>query len=132
MGEKGSGRSSSRTEHDRDGSFEVQNAYAEVRKCSILHSGKWHRGMIHRISMHRADMLMKKPLECGDRVELVMHFAAYDQPVRARGIIVRNREKHPHFEVGVEFIKIRTDDAKKFDKDRYLDNLLKRRDSELI
>ena len=132
MGEKGSGKSSFGNEHTWDASFEVQNAYAEVKKCSILHSGKWHRGMIHRINMHHAEMLMKKPFECGDKVDIVMHLAAYDQPVRARGIVFRNRGKPPYFELGVEFIKIRPEDAKKFDKDRYLDNLLKRRDSELI
>ncbi len=76
MRENESGRSSSRNEHNRDAGFEVQNAYAEVKKYSIFHSGKWYRGLIHWISMHRAEMLMKKPFECGDKVELVMHFAA--------------------------------------------------------
>ncbi len=118
--------------HKFDASFEVQNAYAEVRKCCLFHPGRWQRGLIRRVSMHGAALIMKKPFECGDKVELLMHLAAYERPVHARGIIVRNREKPPRFEVGVEFLKIKKEDAEKFDKDKYLENLLKRRDSELI
>ena len=132
MKENSAGRRSFEDAHKWDASFEVQNAYAEVKKCCLFHHGKWQRGLIHRVSMHGAALVMKKPFECGDKVELIMHLAAYGHPVHARGIVVRNREKPPYFEVGVEFVKIRKEDAEKFDKDKYLENLLKRRDSELI
>ncbi len=119
---------------DRRGSerFDVQNATAEFRKKGILSSGPWHKGVIVQVSSCGAGIVSKIPLDYGDKIEALLRFAAYPEPVHVRGKVVRIKAKNPYFEFGLEFLAIKKSDAGKLTKDRYMESLIDRRDSEIM
>lgn len=126
------GKKPSAGDRRRSDRFEVQNASAEFRKKGVFSSGHWHNGKIVQLSSRGAAIVSKVPLDYGDKIEALLHFAAYPEPVHVRGKVVRIKTKNPYFEFGMEFLKIKKSDAEKLHKNRYFDSLINRRDSELV
>lgn len=127
-----SGKKAQAGERRRSERFEVQNAGAKFRKKGILSSGPWHKGTIVQVSSCGAGIVTRAPLDYGDKLEALLYFAAYPEPVRVRGRVVRIKSSNPYFEFGMEFFSIKKSDADKLNKDHYMESLIDRRDSEMI
>ncbi len=126
------GKKPSAGDRRRNERFEVQNASAEFRKKGFLSSGPWNKGVIVQVSSCGAGILCKIPLDYGDKIEALLHFAAYKKPIHVTGKVVRIKAKNPYFEFGMEFLVIKKSDAEKLNKDHYIESLIDRRDSEMI
>ncbi len=112
--------------------FPVSRAYARIRRKGLIAGGKWRRGLIRQISRHGALIIAKSCFAAGEKVEALLYFPAYGQPLRVVAKIARVDERFPDYETGLEFLKVKKSDGEKLDKDKYLQNLIDRADSEFF